>query len=57
MAHELLPQSRKLNKWRGGAEGGEGVLIRVGGLENFLKKISGVPLVRDSRGREDSQAF
>ena len=50
MAHELLPQSRKLNKWRGG----EGVLIRVGGLENFLKKISGVPLVRDSRGREDS---
>ena len=55
MAHELLPQSRKLNKWRGGgAEGGEGVLIRVGGLENFLKKISGVPLVRDSRGREDS---
>ena len=34
MAYELLSQSRKLIN---SGEGGE-VLIRVGGLENFLKK-------------------
>ena len=42
MAYELLSQSRKLNK--------PGVLIRAGGLENFLTKNKrGRTLVRDPK--------
>ena len=40
MAYELLSQSRKPNKW--------GVRIRARGLENFLKKMSGVGRLLDT---------
>ena len=39
MAYELLSQSGKLFKRGGGGAGGTVILIRVSGLENFLKKI------------------
>ena len=44
MASKLLSQSRRLNKLRkraglgGEGGGGLGLLIRAGGLKNFLKK-------------------
>ena len=37
MVYELLSQSRKINKWGGGRDGG-GVLIRTGVVENFLRR-------------------
>ena len=50
MAYELLSQSRKLNK----RVEGRGGPNKSGGLENFLKKISGGTLIRDPRVKTQS---
>ena len=38
MAHELLPQSRKLNKWRGGSGGRGRGPNKSRGVGEFLEK-------------------